>query len=170
MSEWKEIQALFEVNKTPEEICEIRTRYAMRWYIRKANWNKRIYYIFSFIGIICPLANVVVASCGKINLAIVILASVTSLATSLLALTNARMKWENYRSAAEFLKREYTLYQARVGTYGDNQRVSAYLNTTEGFMGEVHSNWQNLFDKGDSGKEPEEKPGKPKDEKGSTDK
>ena len=36
-------------------------------------------------------------------------------------------------------------------------------------MGEVHSNWQSLFDKGDSSKEPEEKIGKPKDEKGSTD-
>jgi len=97
---------------------------------------------------LCPLINVILASCqADMNMAIVILSSITSLATSLLAITNARQKWENYRSAAEFLKREYTLFQARVGLYGEEQRVSAYLNTIEDFMNKVHVNWQKNFKK-----------------------
>ena len=157
MKEWKEVQVLFEENKSPEEICGIRTKYAMAWYIRKANKNKRLYYWFSFIGMICPLINVVSAACWDNNIIIVVLSSITSLAASLLALTNARVKWENYRSAAEFLKREYTLFQGRVGLYGEDQRVSVYLNVIEEFMGKVHANWQKYFD--------ENKPAKRADEK-----
>ena len=153
MKEWKEVQVLFSENRSPEEICRIRTEYSLEWYIRKANFNKRLYYTFSFAGMLCPLINVVLASCqADTNMAIVVLSSVTTLATSLLAITNARMKWENYRSAAEFLKREYTLFQARVGAYGEEQRVSAYLNTTETFMDKIHANWQKTFKKDPSKK------------------
>jgi len=129
----------------------------MEWYIRRAVWNKRIYYAFSFIGVLCPLANVVMASCVDNKLIVVILASITSFATSLLAITNARMKWENYRTAAEFLKREFTLFQARVGQYAGDQRVSAYLNTTEEYMDKVHSNWQKYFEEDKTENKPEEK-------------
>ena len=159
MKEWSEVQVLFSENKQPEEICKIRTEYTMKWYIRKANWNKHIYYWFSFIGMLCPLANAILAVCWENQIAIVVLSSITSLAASLLAITNARLKWENYRSAAEFLKREYTLFQARVGLYGESQRVSVYLNVTEEFMGKVHANWQKYFNEDKSTKKAEEKTG-----------
>ncbi len=158
MKEWKNVQQkLFSENKKPEEICRLRTEYTMEWYIGKAVFNKRLYYILSFVGILCPLINAIAASCTtEINMVIVVLSSFTSLATSLLALTNARRKWENYRSAAEFLKREYTLFQARVGPYGGEQRVSAYLNTIEDFMNKTHANWQKNFKKNEEKKEGEE--------------
>lgn len=153
MREWKDVQSLFLENKEPEEICVLRTKYAMEWYIRKAVLNKRLYYIFSLLGMLCPLVNVILVSCqSDMNMAIVILSSLTSLATSILTLTNARQKWENYRSAAEFLKREYTLFQARVGVYGGDQRVSAYLNTIEDFMNKIHMNWQKIFKKSEGKK------------------
>lgn len=148
MREWKDIQVIFSENRTPEEICKLRTKYTMEWYIRKAILNRRLYYILSIIGMLCPLINVVLASCQpECNIGVIILSSITSLSASLLAITNARLKWENYRSAAEFLKREYTLFQAHVGLYGGVERVSAYLNTTEDFMGKVHANWQKYFKK-----------------------
>ncbi len=148
MKEWKDVQMLFAKSNTPEEICRIRTEYSMEWYIRKAVFNKWLYYIFSFVGMLCPLINVVLASCQADNdVAIVILSAATTLSASLLAVTNAKLKWENYRSAAEFLKREYTLFQARTGVYGGEQRVSAYLNTIEAFMDKVHTNWQKTFKK-----------------------
>lgn len=147
MKEWKNVKVLFAEDKTPEEICKIRTKYSMEWYIRKAVWNKRLYYGLSFIGMLCPLINVVLASCTENSIAIIILSSITSLAASVLAITNAKSKWENYRSAAEFLKREYTLFQARMGVYQEKQRVSVYLKTTEEFMTKVHVNWQKYFEK-----------------------
>jgi len=146
MKEWKDVQVLLSEDKTPEELCKIRTEYSMEWYIRKAVFNKWLYYIFTFLGSLCPLVNVVLASCQvDTNMAIVILSAVTTLSASILAISNARLKWENYRSAAEFLKREYTLFQARTGVYDGEQRVSAYLNTIEEFMDKVHANWQKTF-------------------------
>lgn len=148
MKEWKDIQVIFSENKTPEEICRLRTKYTMEWYIRKATLNKRIYYGLSIIGVLCPLVNVVLASCeSECNVGIIIASSVTSLAASLLAITNARLKWENYRTAAEFLKREYTLFQAHAGVYRYEERASIYLHTTEDFMGKIHANWQKYFKK-----------------------
>ena len=149
MKELQETEVRFADDKKPEEICKIRTQYAMRWYIRKANWNKKIFYIFSFVGVLCPLINAVLAAGWNYKIVTVILASITSFVTSVLALTNARSKWENYRSAAEFLKREYTLFQAEVGLYGGEERVSVYLHTIEAFMMQIHVNWQKIFEKDD---------------------
>lgn len=147
MREWKEVQVLFEQNKTPEQICVLRTEYAMKWYIRKANWNKWCYYIFSFIGMLCPLVSAVCAVCMDCKAITVILSSITSLAAWLLALTNARLKWENYRSAAEFLKREFTLFQARSGIYAEVRKEETYLCTIEEFMQQTHVKWQKTFAK-----------------------
>lgn len=147
MKEWEEVQILFADNKKPEEICVLRTEYAMRWYIRKACQNKRFYYTFSLIGMLSPLINAVLVVCGDYRVATVVLSSITSLAASLLAVTNARQKWENYRTAAEFLKREFTLFQARTGVYGGEKRTEAYLYAIEESMQKTHMNWQKIFDK-----------------------
>lgn len=155
MGEWKEVQSLFMENNLPEQICKSRTEYAMRWYIKRANVNKWIYYCFSFIGMLCPLVNAVLAVCMECKVTTVLLSSITSFATSTLAITNARSKWENYRSAAEFLKREYTLFQAKVGVYNEDQRTSVYLQTIEDFMQKVHINWQKIFEKDASKKKSE---------------
>lgn len=149
MREWKEIKGLFAENKTPGEVCVFRTEYAMKWYIRRAVKNKRLYYFFSFTGMFCPLISAVLSVCVESKVLTVVLASITSLATSLLALTNARLKWENYRSAAEFLKREFTFYQAKTGDYAGDQRDEVYLYTIEAFMQQTHVNWQKIFKKDD---------------------
>ena len=148
MKEWKEAQSLFAENKTPEEICILRAEYAMKWYIRKANRNKRMYYTFSFTGILCPLVNAVLVVCGDYKVFTAVLSAVTSFAASFLAFTNARLKWEIYRSAAESLKREVILFQAKVGTYKEEeQRVETFLHTIEGYMEKTHINWQRTFAK-----------------------
>lgn len=69
------------------------------------------------------------------------------MAASILAITNAKSKWENYRSAAEFLKREYTLFQSGTGVYNEADRASVYLQKIEDFMQVIHVNWQKIFDK-----------------------
>lgn len=152
MSEWREVQALFTGQNDPEQICRKRTEYALNWYIRRAIKNKYMYYVFSCIGIICPLVCNILVICIEDKMVTVILSSITSFAASMLALTNARAKWENYRSAAEMLKREYTLFLSETGIYSGKKRVSRYLHNIEGYMQETHGNWQKNFNV-DEGKE-----------------
>lgn len=148
MKEWDEVQILFAAKESDaEEICTNRTKYALKWYIKKAILNKWIFYILTSISIASPLlSTVLVQVCkdGK-ELVTVILAAMTTLATSVLAMTNARMKWDNYRSAAEFLKTEYTLFQARVEPYNGEDRTSVYLNKIEDSMKQTHSKWEKRF-------------------------
>lgn len=146
MKEWKEVQCLLSDGITPEQMCRIRTEYAMKWYVESANLNKWIYYIFSVIGVLCPLVNAVLVICCDCKLITVLLSSITSFAASMLTLTNAKSKWENYRSAAEFLKREYVLFQSEIGVYHDNNRAETYLQVIEDFMQIVHVKWQKIFD------------------------
>lgn len=147
MKEWKEVQCLLTDGKSPEQICKARTVYSMKWYVDKANFNKWIFYVFSIIGIACPLINAVLVVCCDCKMITVLLSSITSMAASILAITNAKSKWENYRSAAEFLKREYTLFQSRTGVYNEADRASVYLQKIEDFMQVIHVNWQKIFDK-----------------------
>lgn len=150
MSEWKNVKCLFDGNRSPEQVCRIRTEYALKWYIKKANHNKRLYYIFSLVGIFCPLLNTVLAVCGTCDCVTVILSSVTTLAASCLALTNARGKWENYRSAAEYLKKEYVLFQAKVPPYESSKRPEIYLKNIESYMMQTHVKWTQMFEDADN--------------------
>lgn len=152
MSEWNNAKCLFAENELPEQICKIRTEYALQWYIKKANHNKRLYYIFSLTGIFCPLLNTVLAVCGTCDCITVILSSVTTLAASCLALTNARGKWENYRSAAEYLKKEYILFQAQVPPYESSKRAEKYLTNIESYMMQTHVKWMQMFEDEDNNK------------------
>lgn len=147
MKEWQEVQCLFADDITPEQMCKIRTEYALKWYTEKANFNKWIYYSFSIIGILCPLVNAVLVVCCDCKLITVLLSSITSMAASMLAITNAKSKWENYRSAAEFLKREYVLFYSGTGIYSDGSRSAIYLQAIEDYMQTIHTKWQKIFDK-----------------------
>jgi hypothetical protein len=119
----------------------------LKWYAEEAIWNKWVYYVLSFIGMLCPLVNAVFVVLVDCKVVTIILSSIVSLSTSLLALTNARLKWENYRTEAEFLKKEYVLFQAKVGDYGTENRTSIYLCKIENSMQEVHKNWEKTFNK-----------------------
>ena len=153
MKEWKEVQCLLADDISPEQMCKIRTEYAMKWYVENANLNKWLYYIFSIIGILCPLVNAVWVVCCDYKSISVLLSSVTSMAASILAITNAKSKWENYRSAAEFLKREYVLFQTATGIYNDENRAAKYLQNIEDYMQSIHFNWQKIFEKDSSEKQ-----------------
>ncbi len=146
MSEWKEVQKLFvDENTSAVEICRIRTEYAMEWYIRKAVWNKYFFYILTGISMVCPMLSAVAAVVCEGKLAAVILASVTALATSIVGMTRSQTKWNHYRTAAEFLKSEYMLFQARVEPYHSDARAAVYMKTIEQFMRGIHVRWEKGF-------------------------
>ncbi len=155
MNEWEQVYQTFfvkmdgdgEENKDldTDAICRIRTEYCMEWYTKKARKNKLLFYFFTTIGLVCPLLNAVLAVCIECRAATVILSGITTLATAVLGMTNAHSKWDNYRSAAEFLKAEYTLFKGKVEPYDKKGRGAVYIKTIEEFMRETHMRWKKNF-------------------------
>lgn len=145
-NEWEQVKNLLKI-KDKKEVCDMWTEYCLQWYSEKAIKNKRRFYFFSIVSIVCPLLNTVETvwfDCAKIA---VILSSLTALSSALLALFNARDKWNNYRSAAEFIKNEYMLYQAYAAPYGNEEnRDEIYLKTIGDFMQKTHKKWQTYFE------------------------
>lgn len=130
-----------EYGKSPEEICGRRTRNCLEWYMRKAIFYKYLFYILSVINISLPLASSAIMALYERSDIGIILASITSLSAALLALFNARERWTTYRTAAENIKGQYSLYCGRVGPYEFVDCHSQYLSRLEQYMTDVHTHW-----------------------------
>lgn len=84
-----------------------------------------------------------------------ILSAITSFSAALLSLLGVHDKWVMYRTAAEFIKSQYTLYCAHVEPYNYIDRDEQYLARIEAYMAGIHGQWQalqsNLTDSNESG-------------------
>lgn len=124
-----------------KEICRERTLDCLRWYSRKAVFYKRFFFLLSIINIAAPLISTYLTSCWKDSLAGSVLAGLTTFSASMLALFNVREKWITYRSVAEYLKSQYTLYCAKSSPYNNDDADMIYLNNIEFYMTTVHAHW-----------------------------
>lgn len=139
--ESEEFFSQIEYGKDPVEICRLRTKGCLEWYMRKAIFYKYLFYILSLVNLSLPLLSAtIMAVTDKKDIGIT-LASITSLSASLLALFNARDRWTNYRTAAENIKKQYSLYCGKVRPFDDEMAHSNYLYLLEEYMTEVHTHW-----------------------------
>lgn len=76
---------------------------------------------------------------------VAVLSAVATFCASLLSLFGAKDKWTNYRTAAEFIKTQYTLYLSQSAPYNikSSDAISLYLNTIESHMQNTHTHWMN---------------------------
>ncbi len=130
--------------KEPVEICSLRTENCLEWYTRKAIFYKRMFYILSIINLGVPLASTIFMSLKSDTNIGIVLATITSLSASLLALYNMREKWTMYRTAAEYIKSQYCLYCGKVYPYDEEDAHVKYLTLLEKYMASVHVQWYSL--------------------------
>ena len=127
------------------------------WYAKKANHCKNWYYFLSVVGIILPLSIPLLNlfEHSAITLVITLVSVFTSFVTALLSLMKFHDKWINYRSVAETLQTELTLYISKCGDYSDDssqQRDQLFAERIENHMGSAHVKWIGIVNK-----KPEEK-------------
>ncbi|MBO5055719.1 MAG: DUF4231 domain-containing protein [Lachnospiraceae bacterium] len=142
----KEITHFFNelaYNLPPQVVCQKRTLYCLNWYTKKAIFYKKLFFILSIINISAPIISGLLLNYSKMELPSAILSALTSFSASLLALCNVRDKWTNYRTAAEYIKKEYTLYMAKIKPYNTENCHAIYLTSIEGYMESIHSHWYN---------------------------
>lgn len=126
---------------SPQIICEKRTIYCLNWYAKKAIHYRFLFFLLSIMNIAAPLISGLLLTYLNKGFISTILSALTSLSASLLALFNVRDKWTSYRSAAEYIKQQYTLYIIKAAPYHTSECHSIYLSTIEDYMANVHSHW-----------------------------
>lgn len=106
-------------NVVQDEILKARIKNCLGWYIEHAEKYKLLYKILGTVGLILPLVITVINSFRPVywntncrTNVITILSALTSLVAGLQAFFSFQEKWILYRSTAEEIKRELTLYHA----------------------------------------------------------
>lgn len=122
-------------------ICKLRTRYCIEWYTKKAVKYKNVFIFLSIINVAIPQISAIIALKGKCSVVSAVLASLVSFTTALLALLNVKERWTAYRSAAENIKRQYTLYCIQAPPYEGQEAHKRYLQILEQGMAEEHGRW-----------------------------
>ena len=62
--EFEDFSSLIEYGGTPEQICYHRTMNCLEWYIRKAIFYKRIFYLLSMVNLLLPLLSTAIVEKG----------------------------------------------------------------------------------------------------------
>lgn len=137
---------LFDTDDSP---VTRRFQTCLEWYIRKACFYKRLYYILmSAIGI-CPL--VVAALSGlsssgyaQVQIVVIVLSLVASVSAFLVNMLRAQEKWTEYRVSAEYLKRERSRFLNEVLRDGANAEKiqSDFLQKIEAYMADENREWE----------------------------
>ena len=123
------------------------------WYMKNANKCKNWYYFLSVVGIILPLSIPIlnlVNDSSYIKLLITLVSVFTSFVTALLSLLKSHDKWINYRSVAEALQTELTLYISKCGDYADctdEEKNQLFAERIETLMGNEHIKWIGIVNK-----------------------
>lgn len=137
---------------SPDEYVMMRFEQSVKWYIKKANRFKLIYFILSIMGIVFPASIPIVngvLKCGNIpcDTLITIISVCASISASFLTLFKAQEKWVHYRHVAEMLQAEYSYYSTNVGVYMDCEKKSQlFLVRIEAIMSDEHDKWMRMFD------------------------
>ena len=130
--------------KSLKMICSLRTENCLEWYTRRAVFYKRMFNILSVVNLGVPLVSTALMSLGRGKEIGIILSAITSLSTSLLALYNVREKWTMYRTAAEHIKSQYSLYCGEVFPYDGQDGHAKYLTMLETYMAGIHIQWYDM--------------------------
>lgn len=128
--------------ESKEEICKQRTLYCIDWYTRKAILYKRLFILLSIVNVAIPQISTIVVLVNKCPLFSAVLSAVVSFSTALLALLNVKDRWTSYRSTAEIIKRQYTLYCVQAPPFHGDDAHIIYLDMIEQYMAEEHGHWR----------------------------
>ncbi|MDO5291547.1 MAG: DUF4231 domain-containing protein [bacterium] len=138
-----------------DEKMKKRIMNSLNWFIKKAVVYKRCYYTFSSASIVTPLAMTIMNSvesstfiANNFKQYSAVLATITTVASSLLALFRFKDQWQEYRTTAEVLKSELIKFQTKTGEYKD-QDPQMLCDRIEAIIAQSHINQMKIIDQED---------------------
>lgn len=129
----------------------IRFEQSVKWYIKKANYNKMMFYFLSILEIVFP-GIIIILNCASdywelpYKLIITILSVLSTFTASMLSLFKFHKKWMHYRFVAETLQTQFSLYLGQVGAYNETEdnRDKLFVSITEEIMRNELFDWKDI--------------------------
>lgn len=123
------------------KIIRARVEQVLNWNVKKATYHKYLFYLLSMITIILNSSIPIINQLNEYDLAITIIASITSIITSILTLINFKDVWYRYRKTAEEIKRECMKLNCRYGEYEFEDRETRFLINFESIVSNETDLW-----------------------------
>ena len=129
------------------DVVPARLEDQIAWYERATVRNRWSFYLLKVLTIISAAAIPVIALFNGSQLAMAILGAVIVAGEGLQQLFQNQQHWVAYRSAAEDLKRERSLYVSRAGPYRNAKNPPALLvERTEARISAESGTWQQIHE------------------------
>ena len=127
-----------------EEYLRQRVDDQISWYSKKSRSNQKYFKIISFIEICLSASLVLLAvflndSIMKYGSAII--GTTLSILSGIMGLNKFQENWIQYRTTAEWLKKEKYLYTTKSGTYKEGKDFSCFVETVENELSKENSQW-----------------------------
>lgn len=129
-----------------------RILHLLEWYIRKATFYKKLFYILSLIIILInaaiPVINQMDFKYGSNSVSII--SAIASVLTSVTTLFTMKDTWFRYRKSVELIKKECMLFAVEYGEYGlkDTDKEQLLLRNVEMIISNERDSWEHKFNKG----------------------
>lgn len=147
-----EIKDLERRIRLDEDNCVIQDKYIRErfyqsacWYLRHAIFYKWLFKITSIINIILPAIVTLFNSLWNTDefckWVVTVLSLVTSVLGAIISFLKAHDKWINYRTVAEQLQRELSIFIVGYGNYSQNKNERIFLEHIEAIMDKEQENW-----------------------------
>lgn len=121
----------------------------LEWYDSKSVSCKRNHDILQGVVIVCstltPIFILVLAP--DWNLLAVVTSAVVSAAASAMAAFKIREKWISYRTTAEAMRAEYSMYKTGSGPYSDGGGQQAFVERIESLISHEVGTWRAVHKK-----------------------
>jgi hypothetical protein len=129
------------------DVVPTRLEEQIAWYEHATTRNRWAFYLLKVVTIISAAAIPVIALFDGSQLAMAILGAVIVAGEGLQQLFQNQQHWVAYRSAAEDLKRERSLYLSRAGPYRSAKNpVALLVERTEARIGAEGGTWQQIHE------------------------
>lgn len=127
-----------------EEYLKQRVDDQISWYSKKSSSNQKYSKTIRFIEICLSAALVLLAvfldnSIMKYGSAII--GTVLSILSGIMGLNKFQENWIQYRTTAEWLKKEKYLYTTKSGAYKESKGFSCFVETVENELSKENSQW-----------------------------
>ncbi|MCI8626012.1 MAG: DUF4231 domain-containing protein [Lachnospiraceae bacterium] len=132
-------------------VLDKRFEVCLEWYIKNACFYKKIFYLTTFLNIMCPIISIglnnILFKYSKemyMQWVVFLLTMTAGISATILSMSRAQDKWTRYRTSAEFLKRKRVEYLVEK-KLKENECFDLdlkYMKIIEDFMSNENAQWE----------------------------